>query len=69
MNKHYYDRTWAKHKLENKKPFDFYIITLVIVVFILGMVAGVTLKGDDCTVTITDMQGVKHQIKGVADAN
>ena len=64
----YYDRTWAKHKLENKKQPDLYIIALLIVVFIFGMVAGASLqKKDPCTVTITDMRGVQHQITGKAD--
>ncbi len=40
----------------------------LLIVFGIGMVIGLASNKDkNCTVTITDMRGVQHVIKGVAD--
>lgn len=45
-------------------------IILIGLIFGLGITAGVFIpQNRNCTITITDFQGAKHVIRGIADNN
>lgn len=52
------------------KPLDILAVMFSLIIFFAGMYVQHSLDADDkeCTVTIKDMRGTYHVLKGVADA-